>query len=96
MVSIDIINFLKQKGYSDNEIAQMIGTSTSFINDIFEKKSTLSEEHLIAIKNKTNTSLTQLIIEAVPEKHLPNNFKKRLEDRAKIIRDLKSIIHKRK
>jgi len=97
VISKDIVIFLQQKGYSNDEIAQMIGEPASFINDILKNKNIFSEEHLIKIKKGINTTLTSLLINAIPKEHFPISRKKiyeKLKNRAKIIKDLENRIKK--
>lgn len=98
LVSIDIVKFLQKEGYSKNEIAQILDTPVSFVDEIIRGKKTLSDNHIINIKQNTDITLTVLLTNAIPEEHIPDRLKERFEKiraRAEIIQDLQKRIKKK-
>jgi len=78
MISIDIIKFL-QKNYTNQYIASSMDISELDIDEILQGKKTLLSNHLINFEKNANYPLYPLLIEAIPEEHLPDNMKKKIK-----------------
>ena len=79
-----------QKDYTNQDIASSMNISESDIDEILQGKKTLLPNHLIDFEKNANYPLYSLLIEAVPEEHLPENMKAKI----KIYKILKNFVKK--
>ena len=98
-MSMDIVNYLLKEGYTVNRIAEMINVPVDFIKEILKEEKNLNNQQLLLLNEKTHIPLTKILVEAIPEDHIPDNWKEKFEKmrvKYKIICSLQEVIKKKK
>ncbi len=77
VISQDIVKYLHEvKGFSLEEIADIISMSVINVRLILKGVSTFSAKNIVSLIEKQDKSIIGLLSEACPENHLPEKLKK--------------------
>ena len=91
VISLDIIQHLKeQEGLSINEIAEVMSTTPTHIQEVINKKSQLTSEDLNQYLKNKDIKFWEFAIDAIPTNHLSPQTKKKIQ----ICKDLNDHLRK--
>lgn len=70
VISRDIVNYLLiKKGYSQNELVDLMDITTEKIDSILHNKDKLAPYNIISFTKKTDIKFWQIIYEGIPQEH---------------------------
>tara|TARA_Y100000310_G_C20701199_1_gene830037 strand:- start:1491 stop:1769 length:279 start_codon:yes stop_codon:yes gene_type:complete len=67
--------FIHRKGYSEEEVANVLSASKTRVNNILAQKTPLTNDEVEILVKESNLSFLAFIFTAVPEKDLPEKLK---------------------
>jgi len=75
IISQDIVKYFHEiKGFSPEEIADIISASPEDVKKILQGYSTFNQDNIASIMNKYDKPIIAILSEACPEGHLPENL----------------------
>ena len=77
MISQDIVKYFHEvKGFSLEEIANIISMSTKDVENALQGSLTFTVDNVKSLIKKQDESIIAILANACPENHLPDNLKK--------------------
>jgi len=77
IISQDIVKYFHEvKGFSLEEIANIISASKKDVESILKGLSTFTAKNIKSLIKKQDNSIIKLLVDACPENHLPEKLKK--------------------
>jgi hypothetical protein len=96
IISQDVVKYLHEvKGFSVEEIADIISTPVKNIKKILQGNSTFNQDNIISLIDKYDKPIIAILAEACPEGHLPENLRSKVS-LYKHIQELKRKRRKRR
>jgi hypothetical protein len=76
IISQDVVKHLhKVKGFSVEEIADIISASVEKVKHILQGNSTFNQDNIVSLIDKYDKPIISILAEACPEDHLPENLR---------------------
>ena len=89
-VSVEVIDLLKQRGYTQSKIASCMGVTTSFVSLVTHRKRNLTIDHLERLAKATDLPIALMLVGAMKRKkkqpQYMRNFYKAAEKALKLTR----------
>ena len=84
--SVDVVEYLLQRGMSLADIASTLGVTKSFVSRVKSRQRNLTVDHLLILERILGKPLPLLLIEATPKTEVPAHLRPLYEATKAVIR----------